>query len=141
MSTSNLLIYCYLGKLASESYEKMSDCVYNIKWYKLAAGLQKYFILMIANMEIPIYYHGFGVVDLHLETFSKVSWNPFRIIWFGARNWTRLDKYCSATHYWGQHSVSVSISSICGGATALQFIYVYVFRLQGMCWSYSWSQI
>lgn len=72
----NLLIYCYLGKSATESHGKMSDCIYyNIKWYKLSIELQKHFILMIKNMQKPIYYHGFGVIYLNLETFTKASVN------------------------------------------------------------------
>lgn len=64
---ANLFIYCYLGKLSTESYAKMADCVYNI------IGLQKHYILMIANMQKPLYYHGFGVIYLELETFTRVS--------------------------------------------------------------------
>lgn len=74
VGTSNLLMYCYLSKLATDSYAKMSDCVYNkITWYELPIGLQKYFVLMIQNMQQPLNYHGFGVIYLNLETFTKVS--------------------------------------------------------------------
>lgn len=68
----SILIYCYLGKISTESYEEMSDCVYKMKWYVLPIELQKFFILMIANMEKSLQYHGFGVIDLNLETFTKV---------------------------------------------------------------------
>ena len=70
---TNLLIYCYLGKLATETYEKMSDCVYKMDWHELLIDLKKYFILLIKNMQKPLYYHGFGVIYLNLETFTKVS--------------------------------------------------------------------
>lgn len=72
ITISTLLLYCYFGKLATESYEMMSECVYKMDWYKLSNELQKYFISMIANMQRPIYYHGFYVANLDLTTFIKV---------------------------------------------------------------------
>lgn len=76
---SSLLINCYFGKMATESYVRMVDCVCNkIKWYELPIRLQKYFILMIENMQKPLYYHGFGVIYLKLETFTNVSVNSFQ---------------------------------------------------------------
>lgn len=51
----------------------MCDCVFEDNWHVLPAELQRYFILMIANMQKPIYYHGFGVAILNLNTFVKVS--------------------------------------------------------------------
>lgn len=67
-----LFVYCFLGKLASENYFKMSDCLYDFDWKRLPVNLQKYFILMIQNTQKPIYYHGFGVCILNLEMFTKV---------------------------------------------------------------------
>lgn len=58
--------------MATESFAKMSDSLYDSDWHKLPIGLQKYFILMIANTQKPIYYHGFGVTILNLETFCQV---------------------------------------------------------------------
>lgn len=55
-------LYCYFGKSATDSY-----------WQKLPIELQKYLILMIANMQRPLYYHGFGIAVLDLETFIKVK--------------------------------------------------------------------
>lgn len=75
-SLSNLFIYCYFGKLATESFEQMSDCVYyDFVWHDLPIKLQKYVILMIANMQKPIYYHGFHFAVLNLCTFIQVSLN------------------------------------------------------------------
>lgn len=70
---SNLLLYCYFGELTTESYAMMSDCVYNMDWYEQPNELQRYFVLMIQNMQKPIYYHGFEVANLDLRTFIKVS--------------------------------------------------------------------
>lgn len=69
---STLLFYCYFGKVATESFEMMPDCVFGMNWYEQPIDLQKYFILMIRNMQRPVYYHGFEVAKLNLETFVKV---------------------------------------------------------------------
>lgn len=94
VSSSNLFIYCFFGKLATESYQKMADCLYESNWWELPVGLQKYFLLMNMNMQRWVvhssiyfeyfawkkylvdrllFYHGFEVAVLNLETFSQVS--------------------------------------------------------------------
>lgn len=71
--TSNLFLYCYFGKQANYSFEKMADVFYDCNWQSLPYRLQKNFIVALANTQIPIYYHGFGVAFLTLETFTNVS--------------------------------------------------------------------
>lgn len=73
LGITNLLIYCYLGKLANESYAQMPDCMFYMNWYELPSEIQKYFILMIGNMQRALYYRGFGIIVLNLETFTRVS--------------------------------------------------------------------
>lgn len=51
----------------------MADCLYNAKWYELTCGMQKDVMFLIQNMQRPIYYHGFGIIVLNLETFIKVK--------------------------------------------------------------------
>lgn len=62
----------YFGIKSTESFENMCDCVFNANWYDLPVELQKYFILMIMNIQKPIYYHGFGVSILNLNTFVQL---------------------------------------------------------------------
>lgn len=69
----NLFMYCYFGRVATESFENMADTLYESNWRELPNGLQKYFILMIACMQQPLYYHGFNVAYLNLQTFCKVK--------------------------------------------------------------------
>lgn len=73
VTSCNLFIYCYFGKLATESYEEMACCLYNANWTDLSVNLQKYFIIMIANAQRPNKYHGFGVAILDLKLFMGVS--------------------------------------------------------------------
>lgn len=72
IGTSVLFLYCFFGQMASESYDKMCDCVYDLNWQKLSPNLQKYLVLMIASMQRPLYYHGFVVVTLDLNLFVRV---------------------------------------------------------------------
>lgn len=51
---------------------EMSVALYDSDWYKLPMGLQKYFVMMIANAQIPLQYHGYGLITLNLQTFSQV---------------------------------------------------------------------
>lgn len=73
ISAANLFIYCFFGKLASESYAKMSDSLFETNWQSLPIDLQKYVVIMIGNGQRPLHYHGFGVAVLNLEIFCKVN--------------------------------------------------------------------
>lgn len=78
INLSTLFLYCYFGGMASDSYKQISDCVYNTQWYKLHNRLQKFFVLIIANMQKPLYYHGFGIFILDLGTFIRVSFHQYQ---------------------------------------------------------------
>lgn len=70
----NLFIYCYFGKMTTENFAQMSDCVYfDMKWRELPVKLQTYIALMIQNMQKPVFYHGFDVAVMDLNTFLRVS--------------------------------------------------------------------
>lgn len=58
--------------MATESFTAMSDCVYEMKWYKLSPKLQKYVVLMMMNMQKSINYRGFGIAPLNWMTFFHV---------------------------------------------------------------------
>lgn len=70
---SNLFLYCFFGKLATDSYAGMANCMYETNWQDAPTELQKYLILMIANMQKPLRFHGFHFTRIDLNTFSKVS--------------------------------------------------------------------
>lgn len=72
-SVLNLFLFCFYGKLATESHENMADSLYEANWMKLPIKLQKHCILMIQNIQMPLYYHGFGLAVLDLETFTAVG--------------------------------------------------------------------
>lgn len=69
--TPTLFAYCYFGKMSTDSYAKMADCLYECNWIDLSPNLQKYFVIMIGNAQMSINYHGFNITVLNLETFTK----------------------------------------------------------------------
>lgn len=73
ISISNLFIYCYFGKIATNSFMKISLCLYESDWQNQPLNIQKHFIVMIANAQRPLFYHGYHMSVLNLETFTKVS--------------------------------------------------------------------
>lgn len=73
ISITDLLLYCFFGKAATESHQEIADCLFESNWLDMPIELQKYLILMIANIQKPLYYHGFGVANLDLETFKRVN--------------------------------------------------------------------
>lgn len=78
LSTSglSLFLFSFFGKMATESYEKMAISLFESDWPKLPVHLQRFVLLMIQNAQIPLQYHGFHVISLNLETYSKVSTFP-----------------------------------------------------------------
>lgn len=73
--TNSLMLFlcCFFGELAAESFEKMADCLYECDWYELPVDSQNYILVMIANAQKPIHYHGFGVIVLELKSFASVK--------------------------------------------------------------------
>lgn len=67
--------FCYLGQLATDRFKTISDRVFEMNWQEFPVGLQKYVIVMIGNMQKPLYYHGSGIIILELNTFLNVSYS------------------------------------------------------------------
>lgn len=70
---STIFVYCLYGKIATQSFADMADCLYEFNWQTLPIGLQKYVILMMQNAQRPLHYHGSKLAVLNLETFCQVS--------------------------------------------------------------------
>lgn len=69
----NIFLYCFFGKMASESFEGMANCIYNANWPSIPVKLHEHILIMMLNTQQPLYYDGFGILILNLETFSSVS--------------------------------------------------------------------
>lgn len=70
---ANLLLYCYYGKQTTDYYGAFGDCLFESKWYNLPVDLQKVVLMVIGNAQQPLFYHGFRVARINLETFTSVS--------------------------------------------------------------------
>lgn len=68
----SLYIKCYLGAFVTANYSKLSDVLYQSKFYDLPIALQKIYIPMIANTQYLLVYDGLYSVPLNLTTFTKV---------------------------------------------------------------------
>lgn len=69
---ANLLVFCYFGKLTTESSLDMADCVYNLNWHQFDNDLKKNLIPIIQMGQRPLIYEGYGIFTLNLETFTQV---------------------------------------------------------------------
>lgn len=68
-----IFVFCYFGEQANENMGNIAECLWNdMDWQKLPVHLQKYLILMVANMQKPHFYHGY-IVNLDLNRFLRVS--------------------------------------------------------------------
>lgn len=78
-----IFLYCLFGRLATDQFDELSNYLFDSDWPNLPVKLQKYYILMLANVQQPHYFDGFGVLVLDLETFRKVRepWRLFRYVW------------------------------------------------------------
>lgn len=72
VSGSNLFLYCYFGSRSTQTSYAYADALYKSEWFHLPMELQKFTIVMIANAQRPLFYHGFGVARLNLDTFCSV---------------------------------------------------------------------
>lgn len=121
LSGSIMFVYCYYGEMATGSFENISDALYESDWQNLSLQLQKYYILMIGNAQRPLYYHGFHVSILSLNTFAKVM-HGF---------WIILDRKCTfkiVVNTWAlnnKNSVFASIVSCAILNNIIHFVFMF----------------
>lgn len=70
---SIVFVLCLFGRLATESFDQLQNYLFESDWRNLPLNLQKDYFLMLVNAQRSLHYHGFGIVNLNLETFTKVS--------------------------------------------------------------------
>lgn len=70
---SNLFLYCFYGHSAHDVYFKLSKHYFEANWLSLSPDLQKFFVMLIANAQRPLFYHGSSLAHLNLNTFLKVK--------------------------------------------------------------------
>lgn len=68
-----LEIHCYFGEMTTQSFLKFSNCLYELQWYNLPIQLGKYLLIILPNMQRSLFYDGFGMFPLTLQTFAPVN--------------------------------------------------------------------
>lgn len=71
----HLFVYCFNGQKVTDFYAAYDKCLYNSNWMDLPIKLQLTIVPMIRNAQKPFYYHGNGIINLNLVTYTKVSEN------------------------------------------------------------------
>lgn len=79
IALSDPVIFCYCGAMTTDIFAKYVDRFYEVHWYDLPVPLQKHLIIIIANLQRPFDYRGFGMVTLNLVTFVNVKLNTYTI--------------------------------------------------------------
>ncbi|XP_020295555.1 odorant receptor 4-like [Pseudomyrmex gracilis] len=70
--TFNILIFCYIGELLAEQYNKIGSAVYDIKWYNLSGNKALALVLIITMSHYPPKLTAGKFVDLSVHTFGVV---------------------------------------------------------------------
>lgn len=73
LSVAMLFLFCYFGKVSTEKFIEMPDCLYESTWNEFSIEVQKFYLIILGAAQRPHFYHGFGVIYLNLETFTMVS--------------------------------------------------------------------
>lgn len=58
--------------MATESFESMADCTWNLEWYQFDNDSKKYLLSIIQLAQQPLTYEGYIILTLNLETFTQV---------------------------------------------------------------------
>lgn len=74
VALTDLFLYCYFGRVTTESYENMADNLFGCNWPDLPNELRQYFVIMIADAQRSCCYSGFKLALLNLEKFCSVNY-------------------------------------------------------------------
>ncbi|XP_031636677.1 odorant receptor 49a-like [Contarinia nasturtii] len=72
VSSFNLFLYCYFGNRSTDECFSYANLLFESSWFELPVMLEKFITVMIANAQRPLFYHGFGVARLNLDTFCSM---------------------------------------------------------------------
>lgn len=70
---SQMFLYCYFGQLATDSFQNLDDFLFDLNWFNFSIEQQKCINLILLNSQKPLIYHGFGIVKLDLQSYTKVT--------------------------------------------------------------------
>lgn len=67
-----VFLYCYIGSLTTDQFLRYGDISYESGWYRLPIDLQTFIELIIADGQRSLSFHGFNIINLNLNAFTKV---------------------------------------------------------------------
>lgn len=82
IALSEAFLFCYFGVMTTKSLSKYVDSIYEVHWYDIPVPLQKRLVVIMANLQRPQEYQGFGMMALNLVTFVKVKFYNYKNIFF-----------------------------------------------------------
>lgn len=84
---------CKLGDDVTESYQKISDALYDCPWYAMPVKIRKHFPTIMLVAQRPIYLYGYFNIRCKRMTFRKV-WFWF-LLWILSFPLQKKKKICS----------------------------------------------
>lgn len=80
VSGANLYLYCYYGDRSTRNFDQMAHVIFQSNWNERPVEIQKFFKMMIANAQRPLFYHGLYIFHLNLETYLKLLKSVIRFV-------------------------------------------------------------
>lgn len=53
--------------------QKMADAAYCSEWYNLNLAEKKVFLILMAQLQMKLHVHAYGLIELNMATFAKVQ--------------------------------------------------------------------
>lgn len=72
-SVANLYLYCFAGANVTDNCQMFANDLFYSNWLEMPNNLQKYFVIMIAAAQRPVYLEGYGLIRLSMESFGRVG--------------------------------------------------------------------
>lgn len=77
MSTGTVFMYSYIGSVVTTEFSKFADICCEIDWFDMQNDSQKCFKMILQNAQIPCQFTGYKIINLTLESFTKVFFLNF----------------------------------------------------------------
>lgn len=72
-----VFLYTYCGDETNQSFEDVSELLYNTDWIKQPQNIKKTLLLMMQNAQQPMFYTTFGGFPLNMDTFGRVKYTIY----------------------------------------------------------------
>lgn len=72
-SAANLYCYCFAGATLTDNCAMLPNDLFYSNWFEMPNLFQKYYIIMIAAAQRPVYLEGYGLIRLSMESFGRVN--------------------------------------------------------------------